>query len=307
VRVRRLPRLPANRDDETVTVTAPQTIAPTTRIGAVHLTVSDLARSLEHWRSVVGLRVLEQEQGRAALGVDSTLLELVEEPGARPADGYTGLYHVALLVPDRPSLARWLAHAARDRVPLQGLSDHAVSEAIYLGDPDRHGIEIYADRPRAGWDGEVATRLTTMPLDVESLLGELADPAQEPFEGLPPGTRVGHIHLRVADVPETVAFYRDVLGFDLMAQLGPTAAFLSAGGYHHHVGANVWESRGAPPAPPGTASLRRATVLLPDAAERDRVAGRVEASGQAPEPSEDGVLVRDPSGNLLLLTAADGG
>jgi catechol 2,3-dioxygenase len=279
-------------------------IAPATRMGPVELAVADLDRSLEYWRRAIGLRVLEREGGRTLLGADSPLLHLVEEPGARPDTGHTGLYHVALLVPDRPSLARFLAHAARERVPLQGLSDHDVSEAIYLRDPDLHGIEVYADRPRERWEGRVFERMTTMPLDVDGLLGELEDPATEPFERLPDGTTMGHVHLRVADVDATVGFYRDVLGMGLMAQLGPAAAFLSAGGYHHHVGANTWESRGASPAPPGSATLRHATIVLPDTAERDRVAARVADSGQEPEPWDGGAFVRDPSGNRLLLTAA---
>jgi catechol 2,3-dioxygenase len=229
-------------------------------------------------------------------------VRFVEEPGAAPADGHTGLYHVALLVPDRPSLARWLAHAARERIPLEGLSDHAVSEAIYLRDPDRHGIEIYADRPREAWEGRVRELMTTIPLDVESLLGELEDPQPESFEGLPDGTAVGHVHLRVADVPDTVRFYGDVLGMALMAQLGPMAAFLSAGGYHHHIGGNTWESRGASPAPPGSATLRHATIVLPDREELDRVAARVADAGQDPEVGDDGVVVHDPSQNALLLT-----
>jgi catechol 2,3-dioxygenase len=278
-------------------------IATDTHMGAVELSVADLDRSLEYWQRVVGLRVLSRESGFASLGADTELIRFVEEPGSQPADGHTGLYHVALLVPDRPSLARWLAHAARDRTGIEGLSDHAVSEAIYLRDPDRHGIEIYADRPREQWEGQVMQRMTTLPLDVENLLGELEDPATEPFDGLPDGTTVGHVHLRVADVQTTVEFYRDVLGMGLMAQLGPMAAFLSAGGYHHHVGGNTWESRGAPPAGAGFATLRHATIVVPDAAERDRVAARVSDSGQEPESLEAGVLVRDPSQNALLLTA----
>jgi catechol 2,3-dioxygenase len=277
-------------------------IAPDTHMGAVELSVSDLDRSLDYWQRAVGLRVLGRENGRASLGTDTELLRFVEEPGAVPADGHTGLYHVALLLPDRPSLARWLAHAARERVGLEGLSDHAVSEAIYLRDPDRHGIEIYADRPRERWEGRVGELMTTIPLDVESLLGELEDPQSEPFEGLPDGTTMGHVHLRVADVPETVRFYGDVLGMGLMAQLGPMAAFLSAGGYHHHVGGNTWESRGATPAPPGSATLRHATIVVPDAEELGRVVGRVADAGQEPEARDDGVLVRDPSQNALLLT-----
>jgi catechol 2,3-dioxygenase len=271
-------------------------------MGAVELSVSDLDQTLDYWQRAVGLRVLARDNGRASLGTDSELVRFVEEPGARPADGLTGLYHVALLLPDRPSLARWLAHAARDRVALEGLSDHSVSEAIYLRDPDRHGIEIYADRPRERWQGRVTELMTTLPLDVESLFAELDDPAGEPFDGLPDGTRVGHVHLRVADVPPTVGFYRDVVGLDLMAQLGPMAAFLSAGGYHHHVGANTWESRGAPAGGPGVATLRHATILLPTAEERDRVAARVADSGQEPEEREDGLLVRDPSQNPILLS-----
>src|SRR6266853_1087003 len=197
-------------------------------------------------------------------------------------------------------LDRWLAHAARDRTAIEGLSDHAVSEAIYLRDPDRHGIEIYADRPREQWEGQVGERMTTAPIDVENLLAVLDDTAVEPFDGLPDGTTVGHVHLRVADVEATVGFYRDVLGMGLMAQLGPMAAFLSAGGYHHHVGGNTWESRGAGPAGAGFATLRHATIVVPDAAERDRVAARVVDSGQEPETLADGVLVRDPAQNPLV-------
>jgi len=276
-------------------------IAPATHMGPVELTVGDLDRTLDYWQRVVGLRVLARENGSASLGAGRELVRVVEEPGAQPDHGHTGLYHVALLVPDRPSLARWLAHAARDHVELQGLSDHDVSEAIYLRDPDHHGIEIYADRPRELWEGQVFQRMTTMPLDVESLLGELDDPATELFEGLPDGTVTGHVHLRVADVPKTVEFYNGVLGLGVMAQLGSAAAFLSAGGYHHHIGANAWESRGASSAPAGTATLRHATIVLPDIGERDRVAARVADSGQEPESRDDGVVVRDPSRNALLL------
>jgi len=277
-------------------------IAPATHMGAVELSVSDLGRTLEYWQRVVGLRVLARENGSASLGTDVELVRFVEEPGAKPDDGHTGLYHVALLVPDRPSLARWLAHAARDETRLTGLSDHYVSEALYLRDPDRHGIEIYADRPRELWEGRVGKVMTTAPIDVENLLGELDDPATEPFDGLPDGTVVGHVHLRVADIPATVDFYRDVLGLDVTAQAGPSAAFLSAGGYHHHIGGNTWESLGAQPAGPGFATLREAAIVLPDAAERDRVAARAADSGQEPEAAERGVLVRDPAGNPLLLT-----
>ena len=274
-------------------------LPPETRMGPVHLTVSDLDRSLSYYRDAVGLRELARENGRASLGGDDELLVLYEEPGARPSHGHTGLFHFALLVPERRDLATWLAHAARDGVTLTGLSDHDVSEAIYLRDPDYHGIEIYADRPRERWEGQVAQRLTTTPLDVENLLGELDDPESEPFDTLPPRTVIGHVHLKASSIPQTVAFYRDEVGFDVTASLADQAAFLSAGGYHHHLGANVWESAGAPTPPPGFAALRHATMVLPSTDERDELADRLRA-----ESSPLGPLVRDPSGNALVLAAA---
>jgi catechol 2,3-dioxygenase len=284
--------------------TSAVSIPAATTMGAVELTVADLDRSLGYYGREVGLEQLRREGGRASLGAGGAeLLALVEEPGGRPAARHTGLYHFALRLPERADLARWVAHAARDRVPLLGLSDHFVSEAIYLTDPDGHGIEIYHDRPRDVWERQVGSRMTTDPLDLSSLLGELDDPASEPFEGLPAGTDMGHVHLQVADLQDAVSFYRDVLGFELMAELFGSAAFLAAGGYHHHVGANTWHSRGAAPAPKGTAALRHATIVLPSAGERDRVAARVADAGQEPEARPDGVLVRDPSGIGLLLTA----
>jgi catechol 2,3-dioxygenase len=261
-------------------------ISPATTVGAVHLTVADLPRSLGYYTEAIGLEVLGVGDGEASLGSSGTeLLRLVEEPGARPADGYTGLFHFALLVPERRHLAGWLQHAIRDRVSLTGASDHFVSEALYLRDPDHHGIEIYADRPRSLWEGQL-DRFGTWPLDVDDLLA--TNP--EPVVALPPGTRMGHVHLRVAHVEEAIRFYRDVLGFDLMGQLGDQAAFLSAGGYHHRVAANTWESRGAPPAPEGTARLNRFTIIVADEEERDRIAGAV------------GGELRDPSGNAFALS-----
>ena len=271
-----------------------------TRIGSVELTVSDLDRSLDYYRRSIGLGIREHGDRRASLGGDSELLVLHELPGAQPAPHNTGLFHFALLVPERRDLAAWLAHAIREQVPMTGVSDHFVSEALYLRDPDGHGIEIYADRPREVWEGQVA-RMTTEPLDLENLLGELDDPEREPFGELPSETVMGHVHLQVADIPETVRFYRDVLGFDEMASYGSQATFLSAGGYHHHVGANTWASAGAPPPPEGSASLRRATIVLPDAESRDEAVRRVADTGQEPEDTPEGPVVRDPSGNRLLL------
>lgn len=279
-----------------------------TRMGEVCLTVADLSRSIEYYERTIGLRLRERDGKRAWLGVGAEdLVALVEEPGSRSAHGYCGLYHFALLLPERADLARWLARAVRERIELAGLSDHFVSEAIYLRDPDGHGIEIYRDRPRAVWEGTVAERMTTMPLDTQSLLGELPDAAVEPFDGLPRGTTMGHVHLCVADVAEAIAFYRDVLGFALMASFGSQAAFLSAGGYHHHLGANTWESRGAGQPPAGSAALRHATVLLPNDGEREKALARLAEAGIEPRAAAaGGALVADPCGNPILLASAEG-
>ncbi len=279
-------------------------VHPDTHTGAVHLTVADLDRSVDYYRDSIGLTVRERGAGQASLGAgESELVRLVEETGAVPSRRQTGLFHLALRVPERADLARWLAHAARTQVPIAGMSDHFVSEAVYLNDPDDHGIEIYSDRPRELWEGRVS-EMSTEALDVDGLFGEIGDPRTAPFDGHPIGTDMGHIHLRVADIPPTVAFYVDVLGFDLMTTYGGQAAFLAAGGYHHHFGANVWQSRGAPPPPPGTAALRAATIVLPSDAERDRVASRLSDADQEPTTDTDGMAVHDPSGNRLLLTVA---
>jgi catechol 2,3-dioxygenase len=254
-------------------------------MGAVELSVADLGRSLRYYEDAIGLSVLRRENGTAALGAGGReLLRLVEEPGAAPSHGYSGLFHFALLLPDRPSLGQWLAHAARERVQLTGASDHRVSEALYLRDPDRHGIEIYADRPREQWEGRVAQVMGTLPLDLDDVVQAASEEQQASFAGLPDGTTMGHVHLCVGDVADTVGFYRDRIGMDVMAQLGDQAAFLSAGGYHHHLGTNTWESRGAGQAPSGTARLRSYTILVPGL--------------EQPEQLED------PSGNTLLLEPA---
>ena len=271
-----------------------------TRMGAVHLSVSDLSRSIDYYESAIGLRVHSRDGDRAALGTGGEdLLVLTGKPGAQPANEFCGLFHFALLLPERADLAQFLMHAANEQVPLTGLSDHYVSEALYLRDPDGHGIEIYWDRSRELWEGQVTQRLTTEPLDVNDLVRGVEPVA---FDGLAAGTVMGHVHLQVADVAATNAFYADVLGFNVMASLGKQATFLSAGGYHHHVGANTWQSAGRPPAPEDTARLERATIVLPDAADLDRVAGEVEQAGFAPEPLEDGGIgFRDPSGNPVAL------
>lgn len=299
----------APRDPEEVDAAGPARgveIAPETTVGAVHLAVADLARSIDYYTRQIGLTLQSQDPGRAVLGVGGRdLLFLIEEPGASPSGPFTGLYHFALLLPERRDLARWLAHASRDRVELAGMSDHFVSEALYLTDPDGHGIEIYRDRPRGHWEGKVAERMTSLPLDIPDILKELAEPFQEPFLGLPSGTTMGHLHLKVAAIPETVEFYQATLGFGLMARFGDQAAFLAAGGYHHHLGANTWESAGAPPPARDHARLLQATLILPDEAELDRTLERVERAGFKATSADDRTpLVVDPSGNRILLTTA---
>ncbi len=271
-------------------------------MGTVYVTVADLDRSIDYYERVIGLRVHARDDGVARLGTGGEdLLVLREQPGAIPAQGFAGLFHFALLVPARDDLARWLGHASRDHVQLTGLSDHVVSEAIYLRDPDHHGIEIYADRPRETWEGKVGERMTTLPLDTHDLLASLdGDPGA--FDGLATGTVMGHVHLCVSDIDETVGFYRDVLGLDLVAAMRDQAAFLSAGGYHHHVGTNTWESRGAPFAPSDRARLTRFTVVVPDESTLDDAETLPGA-----RRSDAGVELADPAGNPLLVAADPNG
>ncbi len=276
-------------------------IHPSARIGVVSLTVADLARSLSFYRSVLGLRADHAANGGALLVAqgDTPLLHLVEHPGAQPKPARaTGLYHFAILLPGRADLARWLRHVLESGWPLQGWSDHGVSEAIYLADADGNGIEIYRDRPRAEWpvmNGEL--QMVTDPLDAQNLLA-LVDGA-EPWQAMPAGTTMGHVHLHVRQIAEAQDFYCGVLGFDLMQRYGPSALFVSAGGYHHHIGLNTWAGVGAPPAPAGSAGLRYFTVVVPDA---DEVAARVQEAGIAVAPQADGWYLHDPSGNGIRLS-----
>ena len=273
-----------------------------THIGAVSLTVADLARSLRFCGDVLGLRPVERSDGSVLLAAGATpLLYLAELPGAQPKPSRaTGLYHFAILLPGRPDLARWLRHVLESGWPLQGWSDHGVSEAIYLADPDGNGIEVYRDRPRGEWplaNGEL--QMVTEPLDAQGLLA-LADGA-EPWQAMPAGATMGHVHLHVASIPQAQAFYCDLLGFDLMQRYGPSALFVSAGGYHHHVGLNTWAGVGALPAPAGSAGLRYFTLVLPDETALAAVVASARQAGTAVDAQADGWHLRDPSGNGILL------
>ena len=212
-------------------------------IGRVALTVSDLPRMTEFYRHAIGLEPLGGDGGTALLGAGSrAFLELRGDRHARRAEPReAGLFHTAFLLPDRAALARWIVHAAEAGLPLQGASDHLVSEAIYLADPEGNGIEVYRDRPRAEWPTENGRiRMATQRLDLDAL----ARDADGPWSGAPVGTVVGHVHLQVGDTAEAERFYAGTLGFDVVTHY-PGASFLSSGGYHHHLGANVWNSRGA--------------------------------------------------------------
>ena len=232
-------------------------IDPALRLGAVHLAVSDLARSVDFYRRVLGLELISEGDEGAVLGAahDRALLELTRLAHPSPVPRHSaGLFHVALLHPTRATLASTLMRIARASWPVTGASDHGVSEAIYLDDPDGLGLEIYSDRPRAQWprvsDGS-RIAMFTAPLDIEDLLttAPAPDGTGGPTTQIDPGTVVGHVHLKVSDVERALGFYRDALGFTLEASM-PSAAFLGAGGYHHHFGLNSWQSSGAPPAHP---------------------------------------------------------
>ncbi|HYF61603.1 MAG TPA: VOC family protein, partial [Herpetosiphonaceae bacterium] len=233
------------------------TIDPATRLGLASLAVANGERSLAFYRDVLGFAVLENTAGRIVLGAGATpLLELLVQPGLRPRPRRTtGLYHVAILLPTRLDLAYALKRIIAARIEL-GASDHLVSEALYVSDPDGNGLEIYRDRPRAEWrrqpNGQLA--MDTLRLNLADVLAEIQRPGGE-AAGLPAGTTVGHMHLQVGDLNQAWAFYGEVLGFELMVTY-PGALFVAAGGYHHHLGLNVWESAGAPPAPADAAGLR---------------------------------------------------
>jgi len=283
----------------------PFSIHPDTTIGPVALAVSNLSRSERFYREVIGFKLLDRQGNTLTLTADGVtpLLILNEQQGARPRPPRTtGLYHFAILLPSRADLALALRHLATKRYPIQGAADHLVSEALYLADPDDNGIEIYRDRPRETWvhrNGQI--QMATDPLDVDGIMGVLQED-DRPWEGLPPRTTIGHIHLNVADLRQAEAFYHDVLGFDIVTRYGPSALFISAGGYHHHIGLNTWNGVGASPPPPDAVGLRHFAIVLPNRSELERVAERVQQAGIAAEPTAAGILIRDPFQNGVVLT-----
>ena len=285
-------------------------LPPATRLGPVRLQIADLGRSLEYYERVLGLRVVERGERRALLGAHGdvrALLELREWHRARPMAqrGRLGLYHYAILLPDRAALGRFVRHLAELGVQ-PGAGDHLVSEAIYLRDPDGLGIEVYADRPRETWQRvgrEVA--MATDPLDVDDLIRAAGDAR---WDGMPAGTVIGHVHLHVGSIAEARAFYSEALGFDVMTASYPGALFLGAGGYHHHLGTNTWAGSGAVRAGEADARLLEWTIELPAAPDVAAAATNLEAAGYRVERIEDGAgaaaVTRDPWGTPLRLVAA---
>jgi len=272
------------------------------RLGPVHLTVADVDRSVGWYQQSLGLRVHRHEATSAELGDGAeTVVVLHEDPQARAAGRHAGLYHYALLYPSREELARAAVRLATTRTPIQGASDHRTHEAIYLPDIDGNGIELAADRPRDRWPGGLGYDRGPAPLDFDDLLATVHGEPLPTHVG--EGLRMGHLHLHVGDIEQGLAFYRHVLGFEEQANLG-TAAFVSAGGYHHHLGFNTWNGRGVGPAPEHTAGLRHWTVELPAAAEVGAVRRRVEAAGIPVEPVERGFVVRDPWQTAVRIVEA---
>ena len=278
-------------------------LPPDTSLGSIRLNAGDQDSLADFYEQTVGLRQLSRD-GVAALGADEgqPLVELLSAPDAppRPA-GTTGLFHLAILVPSRLELARALRRVTESGWRLTGASDHLVSEAIYLRDPEGNGIEIYRDRPRAEWRrAGSGIEMDTLPLDLEGVLGELADDDSPPGP-MPPGTRLGHVHLNVADIAASERFYAGALGFDVTVRGYPGALFVSAGGYHHHVGLNTWMGEGAPPPPPGALGLDRFEVVVPAGADLDAAERRLTDGGVQTERGDEGLTTVDPSGNRVLL------
>jgi catechol 2,3-dioxygenase len=275
-----------------------------TRPGPVHLQIADLARSVDWYERVLGLRAQQRSGGRALLTPrtsDEVLVELRERPGAAPVprEGRFGLFHVALLLPDRPALGAFLRHVAGLGEPV-GAADHGVSEALYLQDPDGLGVEVYADRPRSAWqveDGEL--RMGTVALDAQAV----AAAATEAWSGAPAGTAIGHVHLHVGSLDEADAFYHRALGLDRVVWSYPGALFLSAGGYHHHLGLNTWSRGGV--AGPDDAKLLEWRLVLPTAEDVDAAVRSVRTAGYEVEAMDGEVRLRDPWGTAVRLEPAE--
>jgi len=271
-------------------------------VGTVMLTVRDRARVAAFYRDVIGLEPLYENNGETVLGAgEAPLLALREDKGARLRSPHeAGLFHTAFLLPRRTDLAAWLRHAIEKRIPIEGASDHLVSEAIYLSDPEGNGIEVYRDRLPSEWSwngGRV--RMATERLNIENLLAA----AEAPFKGAPTGSVVGHIHLQVGDLQTAEAFYAQALGLDITAHY-PGGTFYSSGHYHHHVATNIWHSRGAPVRDLPSTGLAGFELVARDASLVGDAAARLAAAGVAAHSSEGQVTLADPWRNEIILRTA---
>lgn len=277
-------------------------------IDHARLVVRDLPLVSSWYQSVMGLSLMERSPSGETLGVGGRpLLTLTTSGHALPAPRNTpGLFHTAFLVPDRPALARWLAQAAERQVPLQGATDHLVSEAIYLADPEGNGIEVYRDRPRSAWtvlpDGMV--KMATLPLDLQTLYDEgVAHARGETVGGgMAAGTALGHLHLQVSDLPQANGFFRDVLGLDLIAS-SPGASFFSSGRYHHHLAANIWNTRNAPRRSPDMTGLGTYAIRFNDTAALSSALAALDRLEIPTTRTGDTVSLTDPFGIGLTLSA----
>jgi catechol 2,3-dioxygenase len=294
--------MPAQADEQRGIRPKGYRLPEATRLGRVRLQVADLERSLSFYERVLGMRVIRRTADSASLGPhgeDREIVHLRQLRSARPVPkrGLLGLYHFAILLPDRASLGRFVAHLAAIG-EYAGMSDHFVSEAVYLTDPDGLGIEVYADRPRDAWRyDERQLYMTTNHLDVDDLIKSAGG---ERWMGMPPGTVLGHVHLYVDDIAKAEAFYHDALGFDKVVWSYPGALFMSAGGYHHHLGTNTW-ARGAPPATDADARLLEWEIIVPTKKDADEAARHVKAAGYPVKDESGEWILTDPWGTSLRL------
>ena len=273
-------------------------------IGAIALKVRDLDRLAGFYRDALGLAVLDRGNGGATLGADGTsVVHLEHQPNAKPDDAReAGLYHTAFLMPTRGDLARWILHVARTKVPLTGASDHAVSEAFYLDDPEGNGVEVYYDRPAETWEWTGSDlKITTDPLDVDDILREV--PRDATYPGAPDALRIGHVHLRVGDVARAETFYRDALGLDVTRRRHG-ATFMSSGRYHHHIAGNVWHSAGAGQRDEARAGLSWLSLEAADPAALDAAKARLARAGLSIAAIPNGIETADPWGTRLRITHA---
>jgi catechol 2,3-dioxygenase len=289
-------------------------IHPATRLGQVELLVKNLDAQVSFHQEILGMKLHWRDQGQAGLGAGGEdLFHFVELKQAERVRRTTGLYHTAVLLPTKRDLAQLLMRISETRTPMDGMSDHGTHLALYLPDAEGNGIELAWDRPKAQWPDlativaegtPAAMRKLTAPLDVDDLLSELKQKPGD-WPGMPPETQVGHVHLHVADLNATRDFYHGLLGFDIKLESDRFGMiFFSAGGYHHHIGANIWNGAGAPPPPANATGLSYLTIVLPDAGELNALVSRIRSAGLPVEPLQNGFMVRDPSHNGVFLTAS---